>query len=144
MKIKNKKVYYCEFCKKHSLSISSMNKHEKHCIKNLDRVCRLCKILGGEPLSKKDKLEIIEKIKSMMSYPQGKEEYGINTTEVKQPDIKEIIKMVSEKGWEGCPNCLLSIIVFTGLQKFPYHIDWDYKKELKNTWYDINWRREDQ
>lgn len=110
MKIKNKKVYYCDFCKKHSLSAPSISKHEKHCIKNLDRVCRLCEYSNSTPLDKTTKLKIIEKIKSLMSCPQ-KPNCEISATEIKQPDIKEVIHIASESGWESCPNCLLSIII---------------------------------
>jgi len=31
MKTELKKVYYCEFCKKHGLSASSISRHEKYC-----------------------------------------------------------------------------------------------------------------
>jgi hypothetical protein len=31
MKTELKKVYYCEFCKKHSLSAAWISRHEKHC-----------------------------------------------------------------------------------------------------------------
>ena len=42
MKIKIKKVYYCEFCNKHSLR--TLVEHEKHCTANPSRVCKLCEI----------------------------------------------------------------------------------------------------
>jgi hypothetical protein len=34
MKIQVKKVYYCEFCNKHSLSAGSLSRHEKYCKNN--------------------------------------------------------------------------------------------------------------
>jgi len=40
MKIKNKKVYYCDYCKKHSLR--NITLHEKHCTLNPHRDCRMC------------------------------------------------------------------------------------------------------
>jgi len=42
MKEKIKKVYYCDFCKRHTLTINSMVKHEKHCTLNPNRICRVC------------------------------------------------------------------------------------------------------
>lgn len=137
MKVKDKKVYYCEFCKKHGLSASSMSKHEKHCIKNLDRVCRLCEYGKWTSITKENKIKIIDKIKSLMFYPQNCE-MGIPAEQIKQPNIKEIQEIATEYGWDGCPNCLFSIIVFTGIQNFPYQLDWDYKKELASVWEDIN------
>ena len=72
-----------------------------------------------------------------MSCPQNPN-HEISATEIKQPDIKEVIRIASESGWEGCPNCLLSIIIPTGIQTYPYHLDWDYQQELKDIWTDIN------
>jgi hypothetical protein len=48
MKTKIKKVYYCEFCKKKTMTINSMTLHEKHCTLNPNRECRLCKSLSLE------------------------------------------------------------------------------------------------
>jgi hypothetical protein len=31
MKTETRKVYFCEFCKKHSLSAAWISRHEKHC-----------------------------------------------------------------------------------------------------------------
>ncbi len=42
MKTKLKNVYYCDFCKKHSLASWAMKEHEKHCTLNPDRICRVC------------------------------------------------------------------------------------------------------
>jgi hypothetical protein len=44
MKVKIKKVYYCDFCRKHSLR--SLVKHEEHCTANPNRKCGLCKKNG--------------------------------------------------------------------------------------------------
>jgi hypothetical protein len=47
MKSKTKEVFYCEHCKKHGLSKSKMEYHEKACSKNPlnDRPCFHCKNL---------------------------------------------------------------------------------------------------
>ena len=40
MKVVTREVYYCEFCKRHRLSKSAIEKHEPRCIYNPDRaVC---------------------------------------------------------------------------------------------------------
>ena len=44
MKVKIKKVYYCDFCRKHSLR--PLVKHEEHCTANPNRKCGLCKKSG--------------------------------------------------------------------------------------------------
>lgn len=46
MKTIIKKVYYCDFCKKHGLSSGSLKKHEKHCTNNPNRFCRICGFKG--------------------------------------------------------------------------------------------------
>jgi hypothetical protein len=40
VKVVEKKVYYCDFCKKHRLSRVAMEKHERHCTRNPERICR--------------------------------------------------------------------------------------------------------
>lgn len=137
MRVKSKKVYYCEFCRKHNLSASAMSIHEKHCLKNLDRECRLCKNSDLTPLTKEVKILIIDKIKAQMSCLKDVGE-GINTSDIKQPTIEEVKNWAGEQGWEGCPNCLMSIIILSGIHNFPYNIDYDYKKELENWWADKN------
>lgn len=46
MKIKLKKVYYCEFCKKHRLTPNSIKHHEAICTLNPNRNCRMCNRKG--------------------------------------------------------------------------------------------------
>lgn len=43
--------YRCDHCGKRNLSAANISKHEKHCTKNPDRVCRMCAASGGEQLS---------------------------------------------------------------------------------------------
>jgi len=38
--------YTCDFCKKSNCSASSIAKHERHCTKNPNRVCRMCIRVG--------------------------------------------------------------------------------------------------
>lgn len=38
--VKTKKVYYCEYCRKHRLTAASILKHERYCTRNPDRTCR--------------------------------------------------------------------------------------------------------
>lgn len=46
MKVKTKQVYYCDFCKKKSMSSFSMKKHEAVCTLNPERRCGLCNRKG--------------------------------------------------------------------------------------------------
>lgn len=132
MKVKIKKVYYCEHCKKHSLSASVLSVHEKHCLKNIDRECRLCKIAEKISLTKENKLEIIEKIQSKISILKSDEE----KQSLKLDDIEKILNEYQR--YENCPNCLMSILLLTGIMKYPYTVNYDYKKELMEWWKDFN------
>jgi len=44
---KIRKVYYCEFCRKHGLRMIST--HEKHCTLNPKRECRVCEKFDTQP-----------------------------------------------------------------------------------------------
>ena len=47
MKVKVRKVYYCDFCKKRLMRIDAIINHEKHCTANLSRICRMCDGIGS-------------------------------------------------------------------------------------------------
>lgn len=112
MKTKTKPVYYCDFCKKHSLRRDSMVLHEKHCTMNPKRECRLC---GNKDLS-----PLIAKYKDR------------NRGQVR---IKDIVDDV-----DGCPNCALTIIRVCELTflEFDYKEElkqWWERKNADNTVY---------
>ena len=122
MIIKIKNVYYCEYCKKHSLMPLLI--HEKHCTKNPDRECRLC----GRKESLKD---LIKKYKLQCKCKIVENELWDDADIINQPTIKDINE---EVGY--CPICILSII--RQYIEYPFHIDFDYKKELKLWWEEEN------
>jgi len=47
--MKQKKVwrYYCDHCKKSGCGKAAMLKHERHCLRNDERECRMCASLNG-------------------------------------------------------------------------------------------------
>lgn len=116
MKIIKKNVYYCEYCKKHSLSSYSMKLHEKHCTKNNNRKCRLCKHNGIKTPNFKGLLHIDKKCSW-------------------RTNIK-IDKIQFLKKFNYCPIC-----AFAYLRKINFKIElyynnsiceFDLKKEIKN------------
>jgi hypothetical protein len=131
MKTVKKNVYYCDFCKKRSLSAGAMRKHEKHCTANLNRECGLCK-------EKYDYMEIIETLKKR---------YNLITTEydgftscsvewIEEPlTIEEIKDLV-----EGCPACTLTIIrKLDDIIKIKYNeLNYNYKHDVTNWWNEKN------
>jgi len=114
MKVKVKKVYYCDFCKKHRLLSNVITEHEKHCTANPKRQCLMCE--GVEEY-------VFKIIKS------GSEDYERKTIEV--------------DGTE-CPACTLSFIrlnKITNIKIKGKSEDWDYKKQVETWWKDRNAER---
>lgn len=130
MKTIKKNVYYCDYCKKRSLSGWHMRNHELRCTANPERVCRICE---RESLS-----DLIEYFKGRFTLAPvflGDHEgnvYG-DTFEViwkgEPVTLDEVRKRVGD-----CPNCIFAIIRQC---KFNHHFfnkekqfEFDYKKEL--------------
>ena len=110
MKIIKKNVYYCDFCKKHSLK--NVIEHEKHCTMNVNRACRLC--------DRKENLqELVNKYLS------------ITNTEFKK--VEDIMDDV-----DGCPICCLTIIRLAKLNKSPNTIDFNFEEEVEKYWDEKN------
>ena len=122
MKIKIKKVYYCEFCNKHSLR--TLVEHEKHCTANPNRVCKLCEIFEIS----NNLLELIEKYKKIT------EEYNGRATELNQ----EVVLNELRKDTDYCPNCILTVIRCSGLNNILTYDGYNYKEELRKVWEEFN------
>ena len=133
MKTKTKTVYYCDYCKKHSLSGGTLAKHEKHCTANPDRICRMCGRENIKAIIPKYKIEI-------------KEEWFTEHNSVLGEVGVEIDKMVAKKMEEladevdNCPACILTVI---RLNKYiwPIKPDFNYPKAVEEWW---EARREDE
>jgi len=68
---KIKKVYYCEFCKKHRLTKNSIITHEEHCTLNPNRKCRMCERQGIPDYEIGDKFtdEILDRMRDTIKCP---------------------------------------------------------------------------
>ena len=111
VKIKTKKVYYCDFCKKHGLKTIAI--HEKHCTANPNRECRLCG--RKEPIT-----DIVKK-------------YLEQTATPLLDDIKNEFDY-------HCPACVLSIIRQAELNTFKNGkgVEFNYEEEMKKWWDEKN------
>jgi hypothetical protein len=127
MKTKVKTVYYCEYCKKHSLM--PLLHHEKHCTANPNRRCGMCdNAYGNIP-------ELIVKYKKQIA-TETKDHGEYTSTIVKsQPKLTDIMGEL-----EGCPACTLAVLRGCGLCGGPFYMEFDYKKE-RDSWFLAN--RED-
>ena len=124
MKVKIKKVYYCDFCKKRALR--SLAQHERHCTGNPDRECRLCE--------NRDIKEIIRKYREFFIIAETNtlQEWPEKPIFKKEFTLQNIIDELDYR----CPNCILTIIRALGLNHwyFDKKFDFHYKKELEDWW----------
>lgn len=110
--------YYCDFCRKGSLSAAAMRKHEKGCTNNPQRVCGLCATLKNEqrPMDELTAVLAVEK-----------DGYGMK-------ELRELCR--------NCPACILaairqSKIITKTLEQYPYDyvdLQFDFKQELQAFW----------
>lgn len=129
MKVKIKKVYYCDFCKKRALR--SLAQHEKHCTGNPDRECRLC-----ENKSIKKIIEKYRKLFTIKEIHTGLQPCSVTPVFKKKFTLKDIINELDYR----CPNCILAIIRCLGLNRYYFEkkFKFDYKKELGKWWEAVN------
>ena len=133
MKTIKKNVYYCDFCKKRSLSAPHMHKHEKRCTNNPNRICGIC---GRQPDSLK---QIVKELKGRFSIKQDIY-YPGNTTvekvlwyEDKPVTLEEIRNMA-----DYCPACILAILRQTNMTWQLFDFNFDYLKEKREWWDEID------
>jgi len=131
MKEITKKVYYCDHCKKRSLSAGHMRTHEKHCTANINRICRLC---GRESIS-----ELIENFKKRFwlvenPLPPNYQQNGIYESHFVEWTGEPVTMDEIERECDWCPNCTLSVLRQTGMSYHYFKFEWDYKKELEDYW----------
>ncbi len=148
MKTIKKNVYYCDHCKKRSLSASHMTKHEDRCTNNPHRNCKICEILTG---GSDDLSEVIDGMKKRFEIVIEKKvdpvwDMAHETEVVKwigEPITMEEILKITDK----CPNCTLAILRQVGLNRYYFkeEFKYGYKEEMKSAMAQINAvRREEE
>ena len=118
--MRQKKVwrYYCDHCNKGGCGKAAIVKHERHCLKNDERECRMCVLLNGgtnEPMSAL-----------------------VDAANISLDHLREVA--------DGCPMCMLAAIIRAqdrDCDDFGAWIDtrfsaFDYKEEVKEAWVCIN------
>lgn len=124
MKVKNKKVYYCDFCGKHRLTINSIENHEKHCTLNPNRECGMC----GEKANYKKEIEFVNRNYKILISKRDKKTYGIEGTYCE--NFRNKIKKLKER--IDCPACVLSILRQSKIDNV--YFEYDYKEEAEKWW----------
>jgi hypothetical protein len=142
MREATRKVYYCDFCKKRLMRIDAMKKHEKYCTANLDRECRMC---GEIQEVSPDFREVIKKLKSRYLILESQSDNmmlaGIISYSIRWTG-EEITSQTLYDFANGCPACMLTL--FRQLDEIAKPQDFNYQKELKSFWNDVNSRKRDE
>lgn len=114
MIVKEKKVFYCSHCKKYRLSRPAMEKHERHCTMNPERVCRW---RGVDEHVQVDLRFIVARLRNHHDSELGEAVVWLRKTV------------------DGCPACMLSALRQSGLD---YHrwTEWHYEDEVEQ------WRKD--
>ena len=118
-------LWYCGFCKKKTFMKYAMDRHERHCTANPDRICLMCEMaqICQQPMA--DLLKILEPSR-----------YG-DSSEGYLPDghtYRNRLQFDKELrvATEGCPACILAAL--RQVQP-PAEVDMDFKwKEESDAW----------
>src|SRR4030043_432696 len=89
--------YYCDFCKKKTLSAGAMTIHEKHCTMNPNRDCRMCNYngnSGSRPMN-----ELLTLLPHDLNYEKEAYEDRINAS---LPELREATN--------NCPACIMAAL----------------------------------
>jgi len=109
VRVVQKNVYYCEFCKRHRLTKNAIEAHEPRCIYNPGRVCRW-EFSSGEH----GQIDVAA--------------VAVLTAE-RELQAEEDVVWLREQT-DGCPACMLAAVVQSGL--FGETRDaFDYKAEVE-------------
>ena len=93
MRTRKVTAHYCDHCNKRMFQIPAMERHEKHCTRNLDRVCRMCSFMYNEDSDMHAKMSLPKLISIL-----GK------------GDVEGVKKLREAAG--GCPACIMAAINF--------------------------------
>lgn len=106
MKTKRVLRYWCDHCNKSGGRKDAMIKHEKHCIKNPQRICRMCIANNSKQLSIDELVNILN-------------DEGLDK-------LKEKTK--------NCPACILAAIVKSKRYDLSEKARWNFKEEVNKFW----------
>lgn len=135
MRVLIKKVYYCDHCKRHGLSRAAMEKHERYCTLNPERVCRW--VLMAYPPRSHGRTHTFRK---------GLPRWLRLRAPLTKADIDELRERVNE-----CPACMLAALRQSGVE---YHYDYtnggllfnyedeveEYRKAEREFWQEQEYR----
>jgi hypothetical protein len=132
MKIKQVNRYYCDFCKKSGCSKPAMEKHEKHCTMNPNRICRMCLILEVEQQPISDLVMLLPAPKDF----KGEDEAPWTDTNPLVKAVNASMKSLRD-ATSDCPACILSALRQRGIS-VPMASSFKFKEECDEIWAEQN------
>jgi len=136
MKTRKVNRYYCDFCKKTGGSKFHMEKHERGCTKNPNRVCGICNKMEytQQPMTK-----LIEVVGDVKQYEvsNGLHDGMIDTGTWFSEDLINAMIPKLRDATENCPMCMLAALRQSGIP-VPAATAFNYKNELQGIWNEIN------
>lgn len=132
MKVKKVNRYYCDHCKKSGCSAHHIRKHEKGCTLNPERECGMCKMVdssGQRPLA--------ELMALLPDITHTKNRFGFECLSEEMRATLDAAFASLREATGNCPACILAAIRQRYHEK-PYLFEFDFKKEVKEVWDNIN------
>lgn len=133
MKVIKKNVFYCDFCKKKSLSGGWMSVHEKKCTANPNRECGVCVV-------KRNIADVVNKFNVRFRLHPKQVDYifseSHNESDYHEYQVEWLGEPVTlqeiRNAVGNCPNCILAVLRQVGFNKHYFQFEkFDYQKELK-------------
>jgi hypothetical protein len=141
MKITNVKRYNCDFCGKTKYSKPAMNRHERGCTKNPNRVCHVCQIAPGRLVKDWRMQKPIAELMALL--PDPKAFINPNLTEdawIQDGLLRDAVNAALpelRKACENCPACIMAALRQKGIP-VPLATDFNFTDEMKDIWSEIN------
>lgn len=136
MKTVKKNVYYCEHCKKHGLSASSMSRHEASCTANPNRRCRMCQITGEA----QQPTEVLKACVAQLALDWGDWDVDMVYLDKRHKDSVTAMESLRSAS-NNCPACIAAALRQSGI---PWSVvGFDLQKECASFWDDVNAAKEE-
>jgi hypothetical protein len=136
MKKKQVWKYYCDYCKKSGGSKYHIEKHEKGCTLNPNRVCGLCKIVGNKQSPIETLIAILPNIENYRSTVIDR--YGFKSEYYDDFDTVLHGKLdILRETVDNCPACIMAALRQAKIP-VPMVIGFNYKEELDTFWKEQN------
>ena len=135
MKVKVKKVYYCDYCKKSGGSAGHMKRHERGCTKNPNRECGVCGLVEGTPQPLESLIRLWQDAEEERYHAAPGKGYDF-LTELLTNEANAVLPQVRDAA-NNCPACILASIRQAGIP-VPMVTGFDWTNEMKAVWDEFN------